>query len=180
MYRSLLHFPSGILSSVILPLLILFAAAPAANSGSLRQEPATAPAQAAPAPPPPAAPAAPAAPAENAPASSTVRNPVKATPESQAKAKKTYGFDCALCHGEKGDGKTSLDKDMQLTLSDMTDPKSLAGMSDGDLFDLIRKGKDKMPPEDAARAKDDDVWQLVIYVRSLSKGGSASAAVSNP
>lgn len=112
------------------------------------------------------------------PAASGAKNPVKATPESQAKAKKTYGFDCALCHGATGDGKTDLAKDMQLTLTDLTDPKALAGKSDGDLFEIIRKGKDKMPPEEAARAKDDDVWNLVIYVRSLAKGGTATAAAN--
>jgi mono/diheme cytochrome c family protein len=157
MFRSLLHLPLDILSSVILPSLILFVAASTANAGHLPQEPAT--------------PAAPAAPGP--------KNPIKPTAESQAKAKKTYGFDCALCHGEKGDGKTDLAKDMQLTMKDLTDPKSLAGLSDSDLFDLIRKGKDKMPPEEAARAKDDDVWNLVVYVRSLAKGGSASTFVSN-
>jgi mono/diheme cytochrome c family protein len=160
MYRSLRHFPLDILSSVILPSLILLMAAPTANSGGLPQEPATPPAQAAPAAPGP-------------------KNPIKPTAESQAKAKKTYGFDCALCHGANGDGKTDLAKDMQLTMKDLTDPKSLAGMSDSELFDLIRKGKDKMPPEEAARAKDDDVWNLVVYVRSLAKGGSASMSVSN-
>jgi mono/diheme cytochrome c family protein len=116
-----------------------------------------------------------AAPAPNA-APNTTPNPVKATPESQAKAKKTYGFDCALCHGANGNGKTDLAKDMQLTLDDLSDPKTLSGKTDGDLFDIIRKGKDKMPPEDAARAKDDDVWNLVIYVRSLAKGGAVAAA----
>lgn len=103
-------------------------------------------------------------------------NPVKPTAESKARAKKIYGFDCALCHGDTGDGKTDLAKDMQLTITDMTDPKTLSDKSDADLFDLIRKGKDKMPPEDPARAKDDDIWNLVIYVRSLSKGSATAAA----
>jgi mono/diheme cytochrome c family protein len=104
------------------------------------------------------------------------KNPVKPTAESQSKAKKTYGFDCALCHGATGDGKTDLAKDMQLTLSDLTDPKTLADKTDSQLFDIIRKGKDKMPPEEAARAKDEDIWNLVIYVRSLSKGSSTASA----
>ncbi len=107
------------------------------------------------------------------------QSPVKPTAESQAKAKKMYGFDCALCHGDNGNGKTDLAKDMQLTLLDLTDPKTLAGMSDQEIFDLIRKGKDKMPPEDAARAKDGDVWNLVVYVRSLSKGNGAATASTN-
>ena len=59
-------------------------------------------------------------------------------PDSHAKAKKLYDLDCALCHGANGDGKTDLGKDMQLTMLDWTDPKSLAGMSDQAIFDAIR------------------------------------------
>ncbi|MGA3069343.1 MAG: cytochrome c [Terracidiphilus sp.] len=102
-------------------------------------------------------------------------NPVKPTAASQEKAKKLYAMDCAICHGENGNGKTDLAKDMQLTLDDWTDPKSLAAKSDQQLFDAIRKGKDKMPPEDASRAKVDDVWNLIIYLRGMSKGQPAAA-----
>ena len=104
----------------------------------------------------------------------------KVTADSQAKAKKLYAIDCALCHGATGDGKTDLAKDMQLTLVDWTDPKSLADMQDQDLFKTIRAGKGKMPAEDAGRAKDDEVWNLIIYIRGLSKGQPASAPASAP
>src|ERR1700744_2004411 len=103
----------------------------------------------------------------------------KITPDSQAKAKKLYARDCALCHGETGDGKTDLAKDMQLTMTDWTDPKSLASVQDQDLFKTIREGKDKMPAEEAGRAKDDDVWNLIVYIRGLSKGGPAAPATGN-
>ena len=102
-------------------------------------------------------------------------NPVKPTAASQEKAKKLYAMDCAICHGENGNGKTDLAKDMQLTLDDWTDPKSLAAKSDQQLFDAIRKGKDKMPPEDASRATVDDVWNLIIYLRGMSTGQPAAA-----
>jgi mono/diheme cytochrome c family protein len=133
---------------------MLLLIAPAAGGGKPSQEPAA----------PPAGPPAPA-----------VNNPVKPSQESQAKAKKTYGYDCAMCHGATGDGKTDLAKDMKLTLNDWTDPKSLGTLTDGQLFQTIRNGKDKMPAEDASRAKDDDVWNLVIYVRNLAKKGAAAA-----
>ncbi|HVP54328.1 MAG TPA: hypothetical protein VMU45_04970, partial [Candidatus Eisenbacteria bacterium] len=32
-------------------------------------------------------------------------NPVKPTPESLAQGKKYYGYDCAMCHGDTGNGK---------------------------------------------------------------------------
>ena len=99
---------------------------------------------------------------------------VKVTPESQAKAKKLYAIDCALCHGENGDGKTDVAKDMQLTLLDWTDPSSLASRPDAELFKIIREGKGKMPAEDVSRAKDDDLWNLVVYIRGFSKGHPAA------
>jgi hypothetical protein len=37
------------------------------------------------------------------------------------------------------------------------------------LFDTIRNGKDKMPPEEAGRANDTMVWNLIIYIRNISK-----------
>jgi mono/diheme cytochrome c family protein len=112
----------------------------------------------------------PAAPAGNpAPADATsLTNPVKPTPESQAHAKMMFGIDCAMCHNANGDGKGDLVADMHLSMKDLTDPDTLKGMSDGEIFALIKSGKGKMPGE-GDRAKDDDIWNLVIYVRSLSK-----------
>jgi mono/diheme cytochrome c family protein len=105
--------------------------------------------------------------------------PVKATNEGQSKAKKLYAVDCAMCHGDDGSGKTDLAKDMGLKLLDWSDSSSLAGKTDKELFDLIRKGKgDKMPAEDAARAKDDELWQVVLYIRSMSKAAPAADAKS--
>ena len=106
-------------------------------------------------------------PAAEAPAT-TKANPVKPTPESQAHAKKQYGYDCEMCHGATGDGKTDLAKDMKLALTDLTNPKTLEGKTDGEIFDLIKNGKGQMTGE-GSRMKDEDAWNLVIYVRSLAK-----------
>ena len=104
---------------------------------------------------------------------------IKVTPDSQAKAKKVYAMDCALCHGATGDGKTDLAKDMQLTLIDWTDFKSLAGMPDETLFNVIRNGKDKMPPEEKGRATDDEVWNLIVYIRGFGKTKPAAAPAAS-
>lgn len=104
----------------------------------------------------------------------------KVTVDSQAKAKRLYAIDCALCHGATGDGKTDLAKDMQLTLLDWTDEKSLAGMQDSELFKTIRNGKNKMPAEDAGRAKDDEIWNLIVYIRSFGKAQPAAAPAAAP
>lgn len=113
-------------------------------------------------------------------AQATAASKVKATAESQAKAKKLYGMDCALCHGATGDGKTDLAKDMQLTMADWTDPKSLSSAVDQELFNVIRNGKGKMPAEEVGRAKDDDVWNVIIYIRKFAQGQPASTANQPP
>lgn len=92
------------------------------------------------------------------------------------KVKELYKMDCAVCHGDTGDGKTDVATSLGVVLLDYTDPKSLSGKSDQEIFDSIRKGKDKMPPEDASRAKDAEVKGLVTYLRSLSKGHTGPVA----
>jgi cytochrome c5 len=105
-----------------------------------------------------------AAPAPAAPAV----NPVKPTPEGLARAKKVWGYDCAMCHGEKGNGKGDVVEAMKLTMKDYTDPAALKDMTDGQLFDIIKNGKGQMPGE-GDRTKPDDVWNLIILIRSMSK-----------
>jgi mono/diheme cytochrome c family protein len=100
--------------------------------------------------------------------------------EIPAHVKTIYKVDCALCHGDNGNGKTDLATGMGLTLSDFTDPKTLQGKTDQELFDLIRKGKDKMPPEEESRAKDAEVKSLIVYIRNLSKGQPAEAQPAAP
>jgi mono/diheme cytochrome c family protein len=121
---------------------------------------------------PPVAPAAPAAAAAAAPTipPEAVRmvNPVRPTAESQTHAKKVYGYDCALCHGATGNGKGDVVADLKLTLKDYTDAAALKDMSDGELFYVIKNGKGQMPGE-GDRAKPDDLWNMVILVRSFSK-----------
>jgi mono/diheme cytochrome c family protein len=98
----------------------------------------------------------------------TLVNPVKPTPEGAAHAKKMYGYDCAMCHGANGNGKGDLVADMKLTLKDFTDPAALKDIPDGQLFYIIKNGKGQMPPE-GDRGKDEDIWNMVVLVRSFAK-----------
>ena len=171
-------------SSLFLAVVLLAVVCAPLRSGSAQS------AQPTPEPAVPAqAPAAPAAAPSNAPATALapeqtvapkaaapVKNPVKPTAESQAKAKSLYQIDCAICHGDNGNGKTDVAKSMGLTIDDWSDSKSLAGKEDWELFNVIRTGKGQMPSEPDGRAKDTDVWNLIIYIRSFSKGQSQAAA----
>ncbi len=115
-----------------------------------------------------------AAPAPAAPAPAST-NPVKPTAASRERAKKLFTQDCEICHGTNGSGKTDVATSMGLTLDDWTDPKALVNKSDQELFGTIRNGKDKMPAEGEARAKNDEVWNLILYIRAMSKEQPAEA-----
>ena len=95
-------------------------------------------------------------------------NPVKPTPESLASGKKWYAIDCALCHGDTGDGKTSNPSSVKIKVSDLTDPATLKNRTDGEIFYIIKNGLGQMPPE-GDRVKTEELWDLVNYVRSLAK-----------
>jgi mono/diheme cytochrome c family protein len=107
-------------------------------------------------------------------------NPVKPTPAVLAAAKKTWGFDCAMCHGADGSGKGDLAADMKLTLRDYRDPDALKNMTDGELYWIIDKGKGQEMPKEGDRAKPPEIWGLVDYVRSFSKKPAAGAASAKP
>jgi cytochrome c5 len=118
------------------------------------------------------------APSAGSPAQDT--GGAKPAATSLEKAKKTYAVDCAMCHGDNGNGRTDLAKDMALTLDDWTNPASIGSKTDKQLFDIIRNGKDKMPAEDAGRAKDDDVRAMIYMIRNFSKGQTAPADTAPP
>lgn len=107
-----------------------------------------------------------------------VANPVKPTAASTAQAKKTYGYDCAMCHGSNGDGKGDLAVDMKLKLTDYRDPAALKDKTDGELFYIIKNGMGDMPSE-GDRAKPDEIWNLVIYIRSFAKKEPAAKPKSD-
>jgi mono/diheme cytochrome c family protein len=93
-------------------------------------------------------------------------NPVKPTAELQARVKKLYGWDCAMCHGANGDGKGDMASDQKLALSDFR--VSLTKMSDGEIFYIIQNGKGKAMPSEGDRAKPDVIWNMVSYLRTMS------------
>lgn len=100
-------------------------------------------------------------------------NPLKNDAATIAEGKKLYSSQCALCHGNNGDGKGDLAEDMKLTMRDYHDPATLKDKSDGDLFYILSKGKGDMPGE-GDRLSETQRWQLIAYVRSLA--GKAAPA----
>ena len=54
-------------------------------------------------------------------------NPMKPNAESLARAKKIYGYECALCHGDDGGGAGDVAKSMKAKMPDFRDPTALKG-----------------------------------------------------
>ena len=100
-------------------------------------------------------------------------NPVKSSPESLARGKRQYGFDCAMCHAKDGSGTGDVATDMKLKMHDQSDPATLKDRTDGELFYIIKKGKDQMPAE-GDRVKDETVWDMVNYIRTFPKKSSSA------
>lgn len=93
-------------------------------------------------------------------------NPVKPTPESLAQGKKYYGYDCAMCHGATGNGKGDVESSDKLP--DFTNAAAMKDESDGQIFCSLKTGKGHMPLE-RVRISENELWNLVNYVRSLAK-----------
>jgi mono/diheme cytochrome c family protein len=93
-------------------------------------------------------------------------NPVKPTAESLAQGKKYYGYDCAMCHGATGNGKGDVETTDKLP--DFTDAAAMKVRSDSQIFCSLKTGKGHMPLE-RVRISENELWNLVNYVRSLAK-----------
>ena len=116
----------------------------------------------------PAAEEKPAADAKSSSDSAKSSSPVKTSPASVASGKKKYGQDCAMCHGKEGAGDGDLAEDMHLKLKDFREADALKDLSDADIYKIINNGKGKMMGEEG-RLKPDEIWDVVNFVRSLSK-----------
>ena len=76
---------------------------------------------------------------------------------------------CVICHGPKGDGKGILASQYDPPPRNFACAMTINGVPDGQLFWIIRFGSPgtAMPPHPAL--KDEQIWQVVLYLRQLSK-----------
>jgi hypothetical protein len=92
-----------------------------------------------------------------------IPNPVPVTEVSLANGRKYFQINCAVCHGNNGDGQTPNARfgiiPFPLT-SDITKART-----DGYIFGMIRNGRASMPSYN--RIEERDRWDVVNYVRAL-------------
>src|SRR5580704_18012137 len=93
--------------------------------------------------------------------SDRVINPLAGNPAAVEAGRRLFGQTCQSCHGPAGQG--------ELGRGPALNTGSFAhGGEDADLFHTIRTGVPGSPMPAFARVTDEQVWELVAYIRSLS------------
>lgn len=76
---------------------------------------------------------------------------------------------CSDCHGSAGDGKGPLASLFQTQPRDFTCTRQMQTLPDGQLFWAIRTGVNGTVMPASPRLSDDQIWQLILYIRQLSQ-----------
>jgi len=96
-----------------------------------------------------------------------LKNPVAPTAAALADGQKIYGQHCENCHGEKGDGKGQKAAELSTAPTDFTDAQKMSGVTDGEFFWQITKGRQPMPAfED--KLTPDQRWESVDFIRTFA------------
>lgn len=102
------------------------------------------------------------------------KNPIPSTEESREAGRKVFSSQCVMCHGEKGDGKGDLAVEDNLPVPDFTRSETQKQRTDGELFYILKTGHGHMPAQ-GKRLREEQRWNLVNFIRSLSAGEKAPA-----
>lgn len=75
---------------------------------------------------------------------------------------------CRLCHGKKGDGRGPLASQFSVPPRNFACAETVNGIPDGQLFWIIQNGSPGTSMPDFSNLSDEQIWQLVIYLRRLA------------
>jgi len=76
---------------------------------------------------------------------------------------------CKTCHGEKGDGRGRMASMFDPPPRNFCCTKTVDGVPDGQLFWIIKNGSPDTSMPAFNKLSDEQIWQLVHYIRKLSK-----------
>jgi len=107
------------------------------------------------------------------------KNPIQSSPAALAAARAIYFDKCVQCHGETGKGDGPDAAMYYPSPASLIDAKHTSGVTDGELFYEISQGRKPMPSF-KKRLTEEQRWQLVLFVRSLSASTSGADAISRP
>ncbi|HYI15032.1 MAG TPA: copper resistance protein CopC [Thermomicrobiales bacterium] len=100
-------------------------------------------------------------------------NPIPLTEESIVAGQLVYAENCATCHGQEGRGDGPASVNLEPPPANLTEPH-VAVHTDGDLHWWITNGIQPAMPAFGEDLTQDEIWNVINYVRSLSEPASAS------
>lgn len=103
-----------------------------------------------------------------------LKNPLTATPQNVLAGQTLFQVDakpspCRLCHGISGDGLGIMFHQVQPKPRNFTCYQTMGDLPDGQLFWIIKNGSPGTAMPSFKYLEDDQVWQLILYLRSFSK-----------
>ncbi|HLH21739.1 MAG TPA: c-type cytochrome [Chloroflexota bacterium] len=107
-------------------------------------------------------------------------NPVTTTSRTLEAGRQSYTGSCSQCHGALGDGKGVFGATSFPPATDLTSGAA-RDLRDGQLFYIIKNGLGFTPmPAYGSQYADQQIWELVSFIRSLQGGNAPALAVPTP
>jgi mono/diheme cytochrome c family protein len=95
------------------------------------------------------------------------KNPFAPTAEVLGEARAHFADHCATCHGNDGSGKTEIGQNLYPKAPDLRQSET-QNLTDGQIYYIIHNGiRLTGMPAWGGPGKDDDSWQLVLFIRHL-------------
>jgi len=103
-----------------------------------------------------------------------MHNPLAASRENILAGQTLFQVDaqphaCRVCHGVSGDGLGILFKQVSPKPRNFTCYQVMDSLADGQLFWVIKNGSKGTAMPAFQNLEDDQIWQLILYLRSFSK-----------
>ena len=97
----------------------------------------------------------------------TMKNPVAKSDASTKAGLAVFTKNCTSCHGKTGLGDGVKARTLKNFPGDFT-KADFQGLADGEIYYKTKTGRDEMPKYEGKLA-DDDIWNVVNYLRTLKK-----------
>lgn len=97
----------------------------------------------------------------------TMKNPVAVSDASKKAGLTVYNKNCASCHGKTGLGDGVKARSLKDFPGDIS-KADFHAQTDGELFYKTKFGRAEMPKYEG-KLSDEDIWNSVVYMRTLKK-----------
>ncbi|MBI4446700.1 MAG: cytochrome c [Acidobacteria bacterium] len=93
-------------------------------------------------------------------------------PGNVQKGVEVHKKQCLRCHGAEGKGDGPASRLLKVKPADWRDPARMSSLSDEDLYRLVKEGgaaagKSKMMPAFGAKLNDQEIYDVIAFVKSL-------------